>query len=79
MQALRAGFRGIDTACQPKHYFEAGVGAALREMASEVSRESIYLQTKYTPIRGQDMSRPIPYNASAPLPQQARFSGQSAA
>lgn len=25
-KALRAGFRGIDTACQPKHYNEAGVG-----------------------------------------------------
>ncbi len=25
--AIRLGFRGIDTACQPKHYNEAGVGA----------------------------------------------------
>lgn len=24
--ALRKGFRGIDTACQPKHYNEKGVG-----------------------------------------------------
>jgi hypothetical protein len=24
--ALQQGFRGIDTACQPKHYNEAGVG-----------------------------------------------------
>lgn len=25
-QAITLGFRGIDTACQPKHYYEAGVG-----------------------------------------------------
>lgn len=37
VQALRAGFRGIDTACQPKHYYEPGVGAALAEVAKEVS------------------------------------------
>jgi diketogulonate reductase-like aldo/keto reductase len=24
--AIQNGFRGIDTACQPKHYEEAGVG-----------------------------------------------------
>jgi diketogulonate reductase-like aldo/keto reductase len=24
--AIRSGFRAIDTACQPKHYNEAGVG-----------------------------------------------------
>ena len=28
--ALEAGFRAIDTANQRKHYFEAGVGEALR-------------------------------------------------
>ena len=27
--AIDAGFRGIDTANQRKHYFEAGVGAAM--------------------------------------------------
>ena len=25
-QAISLGFRGVDTACQPKHYNEAGVG-----------------------------------------------------
>ena len=29
VQAILAGFRGIDTACQPKHYSEALVGDAL--------------------------------------------------
>ena len=27
--AIKTGFRGIDTACQPKHYNERGVGDAL--------------------------------------------------
>jgi len=29
----RAGFRGIDTACQPKHYQEDLVGKALQRLA----------------------------------------------
>ena len=29
--ALAQGFRGIDTANQRKHYFEAGVGAAIKQ------------------------------------------------
>ena len=36
--------RGIDTACQPKHYDEVGVGSALA--ACDVPREELYLQTK---------------------------------
>ncbi|HLD22435.1 MAG TPA: hypothetical protein VJA83_00735, partial [Sulfuricurvum sp.] len=32
--AIRSGFRGIDTACQPKHYHEAGVGEALMRLKS---------------------------------------------
>src|ERR1700733_8014677 len=32
--AIQTGFRGIDTACQPKHYDEAGVGAGLAARAS---------------------------------------------
>ena len=27
--AIRQGFRGLDTACQPKHYDEAGVGEGI--------------------------------------------------
>ena len=45
-QALEAGFRGIDTANQRKHYHEAGVGAALRRAfeAGELTREDLFLQ-----------------------------------
>ena len=34
-QALRSGFRGIDTACQPRHYEEALVGEALERLQAE--------------------------------------------
>lgn len=35
VQAVRAGFRGIDTACQPKHYREDLVGEALLRLEKE--------------------------------------------
>lgn len=35
-QAVMTGFRFIDTACQPKHYNEAGVGAGWQAAASEL-------------------------------------------
>jgi diketogulonate reductase-like aldo/keto reductase len=68
--ALRAGFRGFDTACQPKHYDEAGVGSGI-EACSELglTRSALYLQTKFTSLAGQDPQR-IPYDRRAPLPQQ---------
>ena len=71
LQAVRAGFRGIDTACQPKHYREDLVGAALKRLSEEhgVRRDSLWLQTKYTPVSGQDPAD-IPYDPSLPPPQQ---------
>jgi diketogulonate reductase-like aldo/keto reductase len=68
-QAIHAGFRGIDTACQPKHYHEPGVGAALTACARESPRESLYVQTKFTSVSGQDPKR-IPYDMNASLPEQ---------
>lgn len=62
--ALRAGFRGIDTAAQPKHYDEAGVGAGIAEAA--LPRDALYIQTKFTPLDGQDRAR-LPYALEAPL------------
>ena len=54
--ALAAGFRGIDTANQRRHYNEAGVGEALEEALAVdgLSRVQLFLQTKYTFRRGQD-------------------------
>lgn len=73
-QAIKLGFRGIDTACQPKHYEEAGVGAGLvRCLSHEVNRKDIYLQTKFTPIDGQDPKR-IPYDPKASLSAQVEQS-----
>lgn len=68
--ALRHGFRGIDTACQPKHYNEAGVGDGVSACLNEqLSRADLYLQTKFTPISGQDPTR-VPYDPNATLSQQ---------
>lgn len=65
--AVLSGFRGIDTACQPKHYDEALVGEALARLAAQgIEREQLFLQTKFTPLNGQDPQR-IPYNPNAPL------------
>src|SRR5687767_14161300 len=66
-QALEAGFRGIDTANQRKHYHEAGVGAALREVyeAGVLTRGDLFIQTKFTHLAGQDQRRP--YDANADL------------
>lgn len=68
--ALEVGFRGIDTACQPKHYNEAGVGAGIAaSLNTRLRREQLYLQTKFTPTAGQEPHQ-IPYDARAPLDEQ---------
>jgi diketogulonate reductase-like aldo/keto reductase len=69
-QALSAGFRAIDTANQRKHYFEAGVGAAIA--ASAIPRGELFLQTKFTSVDGQDQR--LPYDPAADLATQV---GQS--
>ncbi|MGB8326719.1 MAG: aldo/keto reductase [Steroidobacteraceae bacterium] len=69
-QAIEAGFRGIDTACQPQHYDEAGVGAGVAAcLGNGLRRENLYLQTKFTPLSGHD-PRQIPYDPRSPLADQ---------
>jgi diketogulonate reductase-like aldo/keto reductase len=65
--ALRSGFRAIDTANQRKHYFEAGVGEGLAAAyrAGIVTRDDVFLQTKFTYQRGQDHR--LPYDPAATL------------
>src|SRR5271170_437282 len=65
--ALRTGFRGIDTANQRRHYFEAGVGEGLAAAyrAGVVSRADLFLQTKFTYRPGQDHR--LPYDPAARL------------
>jgi diketogulonate reductase-like aldo/keto reductase len=65
--AIGHGFRAFDTACQPKHYDEAGVGAGVAASLSEkLRREDLYLQTKFSPESCQDPMS-IPYDPTAPL------------
>ncbi len=68
--ALEAGFRAIDTANQRKHYFEAGVGAALN--TSGIPREELFLQTKFTFQRSQDER--LPYDPKASITAQVKQS-----
>jgi diketogulonate reductase-like aldo/keto reductase len=75
--ALRTGFRGIDTANQRRHYFEAGVGQGLAAAyrAGIVTRADLFLQTKFTYPRGQDHR--LPYDPAADLSTQVAQSMQS--
>ena len=68
--AVRSGFRGIDTANQRRHYFEAAVGEALAAVYREgvTRREDLFLQTKFTYIDGQDHR--LPYDPNADLTTQ---------
>ncbi|HEX8152661.1 MAG TPA: aldo/keto reductase [Thermoanaerobaculia bacterium] len=72
--ALDAGFRGIDTANQRRHYFEAAVGAAVAGAIADgvVRREDVFLQTKFTYVDSQDHR--IPYDPKADPATQVRQS-----
>jgi diketogulonate reductase-like aldo/keto reductase len=65
--AVRTGFRGIDTANQRRHYFEAGVGQGLAAAyrGGSVTRADLFLQTKFTYRPGQDHR--LPYDPAANL------------
>lgn len=55
LQAVEAGFTAIDTANQLIHYDEARVGEALLTLAKKgITRDQLFLQTKFTPVNGQD-------------------------
>jgi len=74
--AISAGFKAIDTANQPRHYSEALVGEALAALATEgVRRDSLFLQTKFTPVNGHDHR--IPYDPQASLTTQVQQSFES--
>jgi len=76
-EALRAGFRGIDTANQRRHYNEAGAGDAIRKFlaSGNVNRSELFLQTKYTYRESQDHR--LPYDPAADYPTQVRQSFKS--
>jgi diketogulonate reductase-like aldo/keto reductase len=71
-----SGFRAIDTANQLIHYQEALVGEALQALEKKgIARDSLFLQTKFTSVDGQDHR--TPYDASADLTTQVRQSFDS--
>lgn len=76
-EAVHSGFRFIDTACQPKHYNEPGVGQGWKAAADELGlqRTDFFLQTKFTSIPGQDPNN-IPYDHTASLEAQVAESLQ---
>ncbi len=75
-QAIAAGYRAIDTANQPRHYNEPGVGEGINTALGEqaLGREDLFLQTKFTPLDGH--GRTIPYNPKAALADQVEQSLQ---
>ncbi len=72
--AIAEGFRGIDTANQRRHYHEAGVGQAVAASIRNglVTRDDLFLQTKFTFRRGQDHR--LPYDPDAPIATQVEQS-----
>jgi len=73
VQAVEAGFTAIDTANQLIHYDEARVGEALLQLAQRgVTRDKLFLQTKFTPVNGQDHR--LPYDGRASLTTQVQQS-----
>jgi diketogulonate reductase-like aldo/keto reductase len=76
LQAVEAGFTAIDTANQLIHYDEARVGEALLQLAQQgMTREKLFLQTKFTPVNGQDHR--MPYDVKASITTQVRQSFES--
>ncbi|NGZ60066.1 MAG: aldo/keto reductase, partial [Nitrospira sp. LK265] len=73
LQAVEAGFTAIDTANQLVHYDEARVGEALLQVAKQgITRDKLFLQTKFTPLNGQDHR--LPYDARASITMQVQQS-----
>lgn len=72
--AIEQGFRGIDTANQRRHYDEASVGQGIAEAVARgwVTRDDLFLQTKFTFRAGQDHR--LPYDASATIGEQVEQS-----
>ena len=72
--AVEQWFRGIDTANQRKHYFEAAVGQGIAAAIAKgiATRGDLFLQTKFTFRDGQDHR--LPYDPAAPIVTQVEQS-----
>ncbi|KAF4464705.1 D-xylose reductase IIIII [Fusarium albosuccineum] len=75
--ALKNGFRGVDTAGQPKHYNEKGVGEGVQRAIKDglITRDALFIQTKFSPPGNQDEN--APYDLDAPLVDKVHQSVQS--
>ena len=75
--ALQQGFRGVDTANQRKHYYEEGVGKGIATAIEQgiVTRDELFLQTKFTFRDGQDHR--LPYDPAASIAIQVQQSMSS--
>ncbi|KAM0431328.1 hypothetical protein ACHAPT_005302 [Fusarium lateritium] len=68
LSALRSGYRGLDSACQPDFYHEQAVGQAIASALSPVyrgglglHRGDLFVQTKFTTPAGHNPGRLAPY------------------
>lgn len=74
--AVKAGFRAIDTANQKRHYREDYVGDALVKLQKQgISRDDLFLQSKYTYPQGQDHHMPYDPDSDFTTQVQASFAG----
>ncbi|KAJ3489139.1 hypothetical protein NLI96_g2335 [Meripilus lineatus] len=83
VSAVLNGFRAIDTALSPYDLCiwvksEDLVGDALKTLQEKhgIKREDLFIQTKYTPIGGQDRSKPLPYDPLSRIETQINSSFQ---
>ncbi|GAA5988533.1 hypothetical protein JCM11641_003306 [Rhodosporidiobolus odoratus] len=73
VEAFRKGLGGSTPLANPS---QPGVGDALQILKTQdgINREDIWLQTKFTPIDGQDPTKPLPYDPQAALTDQVHQS-----
>lgn len=74
--AIVAGFTSFDTANQKKHYREDYMGEALKEQFDKgLDRKTLFIQSKFTHIGGQDHR--LPYNPEDSFTEQTLSSFNS--
>ena len=77
-QAIISGYKGVDTAALPKYYREDLAGAGVRRALSEgkISRDEIYIQSKFTSVNWQNPNE-MPYDPTASISEQVHTSIRS--
>ncbi|KAK8094522.1 hypothetical protein PG997_001207 [Apiospora hydei] len=77
--AIKSGFRGIETAALPLYYQEPLVGNGVRRAVDEgiVTREELYIQSKFAPPDNETQYCCMPYSQDMSLKEQVRASVES--